>query len=258
MGRSHALSGAVAGLALAPAARVTQPGEVLLLAVVTAGFALLPDLDHPGASASRLLGPATEVASRVLRTLSQVVYRLTKGPRDEHCTGRHRHLSHCALFAAAVGLGIGAGSRAGGAWAVAGVLLLAVLLAQAALGDWVLPAAVLAGIWWAVVAPDPAGLLTGVTGWVGLAAAVGCLVHDLGDSLTSAGCPILFPLPIRGETWYELRPPRPIRFRTDGPAERLLVFPALLVAAVLLLPGIWPIAHRGLTAALTAVTGLTP
>ncbi|MGI0070155.1 MAG: metal-dependent hydrolase, partial [Nitrosopumilaceae archaeon] len=48
----------------------------------------------------------------------------------------------------------------------------------------------------------------------GGAAALGCWTHCLGDSLTEMGCPWLWPLPIAGETWYEIRTPSLIRFHT--------------------------------------------
>ncbi|HET9254290.1 MAG TPA: metal-dependent hydrolase [Pseudonocardiaceae bacterium] len=76
---------------------------------------------------------------------------------------------------------------------------------------------------------------------IGVGIGLGCLTHDVGDTLTLRGCPILFPLPIAGEYWYELRPPRPLRFRTGGWVEHLLVFPALYVTTALLIPGVWPI-----------------
>ncbi|TDB73790.1 hydrolase, partial [Micromonospora sp. KC721] len=68
MGRSHALSGAVtwlggcalaAGLGARPAV-----GTVVVGAAVTAGAALLPDLDHPGSVVARSLGPVTRLIAR--------------------------------------------------------------------------------------------------------------------------------------------------------------------------------------------------
>jgi hypothetical protein len=49
----------------------------------------------------------------------------------------------------------------------------------------------------------------------------------------------LFPVPIAGETWYEIRPPRALRFRTGKKVEKRLIFPVFAVAAVLLIPGVW-------------------
>jgi len=56
MGRTHALTGWCAGSAAAGLLGYHQLEQAVLLAATTAGFALLPDLDHPQATPSRLLG----------------------------------------------------------------------------------------------------------------------------------------------------------------------------------------------------------
>lgn len=240
MGRTHALTGWCAGLALAPAAGAGAVHQAVVFAATTAGFALLPDLDHPGASASRLLGRVTGALSWLLRRLSAAVYALTKGPRDEKVTGTHRHLSHTVLFAVVLGAATSAGCSAGGPWVVLAVLLLGLLLAVAALGDWLLLVYGGAVVWWYFTAPDDrVAQLADISGWLGVAVAAGCFVHCLGDSLTESGCPFLFPLPIAGETWYEIRPPKPLRLRTGKKVETRLVFPLFVVLGVLLVPGVW-------------------
>ncbi|WP_158886796.1 metal-dependent hydrolase [Amycolatopsis anabasis] len=242
MGRTHALTGWCAGLALAPVVGAGTVHQAVAFAATTAGFALLPDLDHPGARASKLLGPITGALSWLLRRASAGLYAITKGPRDENRTGTHRHLSHTVLFAAGLGALATAATAAGGWWAVAAIVLFGVLLAEDALGDWLLPVAGGAIIWWTYTAGAAgAGQLDQLGGWLGIAVAAGCLVHCLGDALTESGCPFLFPLPIAGETWYELRPPRWLRFRTGKKVENLLVFPVFVVLAALLVPGIWPL-----------------
>lgn len=117
MGRTHALTGWCAGLALAPVVGADTLHQAVVFAAVTAGFALLPDLDRPGARASWLLGPATGALSWLLRRASAATYQLTKGPRDEKRTGTHRHLTHTLLFAAVLGVLTGAATKAGGPWA---------------------------------------------------------------------------------------------------------------------------------------------
>ncbi|MGW4483852.1 metal-dependent hydrolase [Amycolatopsis sp. NPDC004368] len=240
MGRTHASTGWCAGLALAPAVGAGSVHQAVVFAATTAGYALLPDLDHPGASASRLLGWLTGALSWLLRRVSSAVYALTKGPRDEKVTGKHRHLSHTVLFAAGLGALASWGASSGGPWAVFGVMLFGLLLAEGALGDWLLPVIIGAILWWYLTAPpDHAAQLQEISGWLGIAVAVGCFVHCLGDSLTESGCPFLFPLPIAGETWYEIRPPKVFRLRTGKKVEKRLVFPAFVVVGVLLVPGVW-------------------
>ena len=240
MGRTHALTGWCAGLALAPAVGVGTVHQAVVFAATTAGFTLLPDLDHPSASATRLFGWLTGALSWLLRRLSAAVYALTKGPRDEKGPGTHRHLSHTLLFAVALGAATSAGCSAGGAWAVLGVLLFGLLLAVGALGDWLLLPYGGAVAWWYFTAPDDrVAQLADISGWLGVAVAAGCFVHCLGDSLTESGCPFLFPLPIAGETWYELRPPKPLRLHTGKKVETRLVFPVFVLVGVLLVPGVW-------------------
>ncbi|NUR70114.1 MAG: metal-dependent hydrolase [Hamadaea sp.] len=256
MGRSHALSGWCAGLAMAPLLGLTSVAEVLPFAAATAGYALVPDLDHPGASASRLLGPVTEFVSGVVRAFSGMLYTLTKGPRDEESTGKHRHATH--TLAAAILLGVLAatlGDR--GKWAVLAVAVTGLILAADVLGDWIVLVVLAAAGWSVVGATDPAAPLPGtaaadalqaglsqIGGWIGVAVALGMFVHCLGDSLTRSGCPWLWPLPIRGETWYEIRLPRPLRFSTGHWFEHVIIVPALTVGGVLLLPGAFQIVQR--------------
>ncbi|MFC4002516.1 metal-dependent hydrolase [Prauserella oleivorans] len=255
MGRTHALTGWCAGLAVAPLAGVTSLAQAVVFAATTAGYALLPDLDHPGARASKLLGPLTRGLCWLLRKASSALYSVTKGPRDEKHSGMHRHLSHTVLFAVALGAATAAGTAAGGPWAVAGVVLLGLLLAEDALGDWLLPVSGAAVVWWVYEnSPHALEQLDAVSGLLGIAVAVGCVTHCLGDALTESGCPFLFPLPIAGETWYELRPPRWLRFRTGKAVENRLVFPVFLVLGVLLIPGVWPLVTELVSAVFSEAT----
>jgi len=247
MGRTHALSGWCAGLALASALDLGTIHQAALFATTTAGYALLPDLDHQRARATHLLGPLTRAVSWSLRRTSAVVYQATKGPRDERHSGTHRHLSHTVIFAILVGLGTAFGSAAGGAYGVLAVVLFGLLLAVDALGIWLAVVAVAAAAWWWITLQDQYVRLDDLSGWLGLAVMVGCITHCVGDALTEAGCPFLWPLRIRGETWYELRPPAFLRIRTGRFAEQFLVVPALTLLGVILVPGVWP--------ALTVIAG---
>ncbi len=248
MGRTHALTGALAGLVVGRLADFDTVTALLPFAAVTAGYSLVPDLDHPNATASRLLGPITGVLSRALRGSSAWVYARTKGPRDEP-EGRHRHLTHTLIFALVLG-GICAVSTAfGGPWVVSGWIGFGLLLAADRLGPIALFSYTVGTVWWlpnTIINGQPLGpaalaALNEQAGWLGLAVALGCFVHCLGDAVTESGCPFLWliwPFPIRGETWYEIRPPAWLRFRTGKGVENYLVFPAVAAGCVLALPGL--------------------
>ena len=67
MGRSHALSGAAgwfAGCAGASALGFPPAVHVMVVgAAIAAGFALLPDIDHPDSTIAVSLGPVTQVVA---------------------------------------------------------------------------------------------------------------------------------------------------------------------------------------------------
>jgi membrane-bound metal-dependent hydrolase YbcI (DUF457 family) len=236
MGSTHALSGWCAGLAVAPALGLS-PVPTVVFATVTAGYALAPDLDCGSATASRLLGPVTGLVSTGLRAASRTLYAATKGPRDENWSGEHRHLSHTVLFALAAGGLTALATALGGSWATLAVLLFGVLLAQAALGDWI--ALVAAGGGLVLALHGFTAALDDTRPWLWIAVTLGCVTHVAGDGLTLAGVPALAPIPIRGEVWFELGSPRVLRFRTGGTVEHRFVFPVFAVLGVLLLPGVW-------------------
>lgn len=240
MGRTHALSGWCAGLAVASALDLGTMHQAVLFAATTAGYALLPDLDHQRARATHLLGPLTGAVSWLLRQTSAMVYQATKGPRDERRAGTHRHLSHTVLFAIVLGLLTAFGSTAGGIYGVLAVVLFGLLLAIDALGIWLAAVAVAAATSWWVTAQHQVVRLDDLSGWLGLAVMLGCITHCFGDALTESGCPFLWPLRIRGETWYELRPPGFLRIRTGRHAEQFLIVPALTLLGAILVPGVWP------------------
>lgn len=246
MGRTHAMSGAAAGLALAPVVGLDSVITAAPFAATVAGYALVPDLDCHGAVASRLLGPFTGGLSRLLRWCSVRLYQATRGPEDEGGPkhGGHRHMTHCLLFVLLLG-GLAAGTSLLSPWVVAGWLAFGVLAAASALGDWLLLIGGAAAALPTVLGhAAPVAVLAEMQGWVGIAVGVGCLVHVLGDMATVSGVPVLFPVPIRGETWQELHLlPRGFRLHTGKKVEQLLVFPGFVLAAAaaaLLMPDVRP------------------
>lgn len=250
LGVSHATSGAALGLAVAgyaPRLAGVEPtaGTVLTFAAVCAGAALLPDLDHPSSTATRHFSVASLAASRVVRPLSALVFRLTRTRRD---TGRgaHRGLTHTLLGAALLGAALNLASAQWGTPVLLGTLFACLALAIKGLDD-IVPGppslVVAAGLTWVVHAHVPGGV-DGTAGWLGTAVALGMAAHSAGDAVTESGAPLLWPLPVRGRRWYPVGGPRPLRMRTGGRAEVLLVAPALTVTVfvlvALVVPGVAP------------------
>lgn len=215
MGHSHALSGAVAGLAVGSLVMHEPAAPLALIAGLTAAYALSPDLDSCGSTEARSLGFLTAILSRFVRAVS----------------GGHRHGTHSLLGVAAF---------TGAAW-------LACLFRDTWPGRIVLGVFLAAGIAAAADAlrPGPATFenMLGIGAaaamvWTGyglalvpLAAALGCATHVAGDMLTVSGCPLAWPVSLRD---YHLLP-EPLRFTTGKFAEHWIVSPILLAALAFLL-----------------------
>jgi membrane-bound metal-dependent hydrolase YbcI (DUF457 family) len=203
------LTGAVAWSALQ--AVHPQPIPVLVAGyAVTAGAALLPDLDHPGSTATRSLGPLTWVLCRVVQAIS----------------GGHRRATHsligCATLAIAVQMAVQSRPNVVGVWATA--VLLAVILASV-VHLIPLPAfrrgfldEILAAVAASVIAWWPGLDLTAL----GPAVFVGTMVHALGDAITRQGIPFWWPLSSRNV--------RLARFKAGGWTERWILRPTFVLA----------------------------
>lgn len=271
MGRSHALSGGVGWLAgcaaLTTAGADLDPPVVLFGALVSAGFGLMPDVDHPQSTVAHSLGWLT-------RTIAAGVARAAASLRTASCRhcltgpdrGGHRAITHTALGATAAGLATVALCTWAGRPAVLWIVGFAVWLAahtalsasmRAKVGDMILPGrfrrlgkgahrfaamvgAVLIGGAAAAAAGGTLGPGTGLW-WVGLAVFWGWLAHALGDALTFSAVPLWWPVRIRGCRWTPVGTPRWMRFRTGSRTETAVVWlmAGVGVGSVLLLGGAW-------------------
>jgi membrane-bound metal-dependent hydrolase YbcI (DUF457 family) len=73
----------------------------------------------------------------------------------------------------------------------------------------------------------PAEAARGRFWWLGLAVGGGAAVHCLGDAITRAGVPFVWPVPIRGRCWWEIQLPPLLAIRAGGRFEYAVLLPAL-------------------------------
>jgi membrane-bound metal-dependent hydrolase YbcI (DUF457 family) len=213
LGHSHALSGAVTGLAAGIALHMSVP-RTAALAGFTAGMALLPDLDKCGSSPARSCGFLSEAVSRFVAWIS----------------GGHRHGTHSFLgIAVFTGLAwLSAHYRADIA-GKAGLALLMTLTVAGALealhiarshaADVIGIAVAAAEIWYGF------GLAL-----IPLAVLIGTATHIAGDMLTDCGCMLGYPVSRRH---FHLLP-EPLAFTTGTRPELLIVDPLLTASLVIL------------------------
>jgi membrane-bound metal-dependent hydrolase YbcI (DUF457 family) len=230
MGHTHALSGATAWLLLAPGlvalpaatgsaadltpvvANMLSPAELIAGTLVCAGAAMLPDLDHPHATIAQTFGPATWVLAKAFNWAS----------------GGHRHATHSLLFAVVAGLG---SHMLAGRYPVGRdiVVILMIGLALRAIGIGIPGRTITSAL---VNIGLTAGAFLMLHSrevqylWLGLAIAIGCLAHVVGDCLTERGCPVLWPLKHRWVLPYR------IGIKTGRAFEVKILGPVLSVVVI--------------------------
>lgn len=229
LGHSHATSGALAWAAAGsflPISALTYPAiqgitghiganELILGTFITAGAALLPDIDHPNGTIAHSIGPLTH-------TLCKVVSKISGG---------HRHATHSFAFVALVTYGTWAGQHWLGHYFTLGLVFVMLALAVRALnlcppGDKIHaygPCILLAG--GGTVLMD--GWIHGAPAWMPFAIGLGTLTHLAGDCLTEHGCRLFWP--------FTLRTALPIIHKTGNKVETWFLAPTMAVGAAVLL-----------------------
>ena len=241
MGPSHALSGAAAWLAGSWALEYTgrvahqTPLELAVGTAVCAGGALLPDLDlsgrvstgQGGATVAHTFGRPSLFLAEVVEKVSLFVYSATRTRRDPQRRNGHRTLTHTLPFTVGVGFLTTWACIQGGKWAVMGILFFLLGLALrglfstwAARAGWVLISIVSAAAAFGTYVYLPAG-----RGYplLGVAAGVGCFVHLMGDIVTRAGIPILWPIPTGRRMWRMVSVPNAFAVSVGGRVERIFL-----------------------------------
>jgi len=249
MGPSHALSGAAVWLAgswaLDRFAGYEQaPLAVAVGAAVCAGGALLPDLDmsgkvtrnQGGATVAHTFGVFSLFFAEVIEKLSLAVYSVTRLGKDPDRDNGHRTLTHTLPFTVLVGWGTTALCTAFGKWAVIPILFVMLGLALrgvfhrfAERAGWLIVTLLSGGAAFYVSIALPPG-----RGYplLGLAVGVGCFVHLMGDIVTSAGVPILWPIPTGRRLWRMIGVPNAISIPVGGRFEVLLLRSLFVVVSL--------------------------
>lgn len=249
MGPTHAMSGAAAGLAIGAFLPVewggpTSAAEVFVFAGVTAGAALLPDLDSPQSTLARSFGLASRALAHLTESVSKAVHDLTMTRKDSRISNGHRTATHTLWFALLAGAGTAALVSAYGRNGAIAVLFFMLGLAIRGLApnwarkqDWVyvtgLALALAVAVWFALPASVGSAAL-------GAAVTAGVTVHLLGDMITKRGVPLLGGVvSIGGKRWWNFRPPETLRIRAGAGMDTLLAAACTVVTVILAYCVVW-------------------
>lgn len=243
MGPTHAMSGAVLGLAAAAVIPASLGGPTtavgaLTFAALTAGAALLPDIDSPHATVSKTFGFLSVGVAHVCENAALSVYDVTKSGRDNDRDNGHRTATHTVWFALLVGIAVtvlvwlfGKPASVAVLFVMLGLALRGLFPEWSSKSDWLAITAVAAGaaaaVW--MWQPQMAG-----AGALGLTVTMGIIAHILGDALTKSGVPMLGGVvTINGKKWWDVCPPGFMRIKANGTADKVLLG-VFTVAAVFL------------------------
>lgn len=231
MGRTHALSGTVAYVAVAPVLHHATPLQLGVGMVTTAGAALLPDFDTKASTASRTLGPVTWLISWVVRAVT--------GHRED----THTFLAAALMAAAAAIATVNTYAAAGVLWLLGSLAVRAFRRHDPILERLIVAAVMAAGAWWLTISHnlDP---------WfLPVSAGLGFLAHLVGDMGTEQGLRPFRPFSKAKVRWAWID--------TDKWVEHWIVVPALWLGLAVLL---WRAAGPDLIHAISPITltGGTP
>jgi membrane-bound metal-dependent hydrolase YbcI (DUF457 family) len=207
LGKTHVAMGTATfvGTTLAYSYTVNQ---MITGMVIVSCAALLPDFDHPRATASNAYGPITKGFSHLVAGLA----------------GGHRKGTHCLLGIALLGVLAQVCVDHRHHMIYDGILT-ALLIVTLAAGVKILK---IPG-WIDELIPIPLAItlvfLTDINlDAVPPAIMLGCLVHVLGDCLTNSGCPIFHPFS-KWRLKFGL-------FSTGGRFERWVVYPMMILGTI--------------------------
>lgn len=269
MGPTHALSAVAITFLIAWLASDFMFGTLLgsdnfivfiAAIIIITGSALMPDLDAVKSTSISTLGPVGSILSKLMRTFSSLVQNTIKSKSDSVGADPHRGFWHtiiAGLFAGFLVMtltkinidlfSIGELNIRVSDFVVIFILYISLQLFMASLfksfykkskdsllGQVIMNiASIVASV--ALVFMIPENLSYN---WVGIAVSFGWIAHLIGDMMTVAGVPVLFPLKFKGKRWWNFR--FPLGIKAGGWIEMSILMPLFgviaIVAAIAVIP----------------------
>lgn len=260
MGPTHALSGLALYLlilAINPSLitnsvlHSTAVSVITAGGLVTAGQALGPDIDNPSSTIVNLLWPVGHILSAIVRTLSTMVYSITKTKHEPIESDPHRQLTHTIPYAIILGVLTFIATSIPGTVTIAEkqftigtligliIILFSTQLAFAGLFSRVFKKYKNKGIIGNISILIISLVITATIfytlpenhnfSWLAGCVVLGHLIHIFGDTITTGGTPITFPFKVKGKRWWITRFSG---MKTGGFGE--FIFQAIFIVTIVL------------------------
>lgn len=217
---------------------------------IISGFALYPDFDNTQSTAISVLGIVGKGISALLRSIAVVIYHLIKTNKDEPDPNPHRGFWHTIPGGLSIFLIVLLTTM------IDTIITLPIINREVTIGFlfavfWIFSAfkMALAGLFGKLhnkikrkgfkgeVAITIFALAFSVVvllaapstlsyKWIAFVALFGYIIHILGDTLTKAGTPLLWPLKIKGKRWWTIRI---LGITAGGEIENFVFIPIFIV-----------------------------
>lgn len=228
--------------------------------IIITGSALMPDLDAVKSTSINTLGPVGSILSKLMRAFSSIVQNTIRSKSDSTGSDPHRGFWHtilAAFIAGALVLGltkinielftIGELTIRFSELIVIFIIYISLQLFMASLFKSFYKKS--KGSMLGQIATDIGSIIASLAlvfmlpseisyDWVAVAVTFGWLAHLVGDMMTVAGVPVLFPLKYKGKRWWNHR--FPLGIKAGGWIEMSILMPLFgvitIVSAIAIIP----------------------
>lgn len=220
--------------------------------IIIVGAALMPDLDATRSTSISTLGVVGSILSSAMRSVSKALQTTLRTKYDSSDPDPHRGFWHTILSAFLIGLlvtaltqidnvlfEIGETQVSVALFIVMFIIFMSIQLFIASLMK-PLQNKIKKSVFWKTSVTGASVIITFGTilllppdlsyHWVGAAVTFGWIAHLLGDMMTVAGVPVLFPIKIKGKRWWNLR--FPLGIKAGGFIEMSILTPVFIIIII--------------------------
>lgn len=227
--------------------------------IVLVGGALLPDLDNSVSTAGSTLGPLGSICTIFMQSISSIIWTLLHGRSDMHPINQHRYFWHSTVSGIGMICLFWFGLPTGDMTIIQSIKdsedILMFLQDNVSLLFFIIIVfmAVLCGsnmilskiikffnlpIIISYIAPTLVLIYIFTINFtnlrlLGICIGFGYLFHIIEDFFADSGCPLVFPIPIRGQVWYRCH--FPITCKTGGLVNTIVDICVLAIDIVLII-----------------------
>lgn len=227
---------------------------LIIAGLTTIGAAMVPDLDNTKSTIKSNLGVIGDILSTGFRATSVVIQSTVKTRKDDSTPNPHRGFWHTIVASILTGVLIFFITKIGGTFSIpvlgeitigyAIAFIISFILVQLALTTVLNPlikknkksslfkiiSLVLSFLLTLIIFIQLPNNMSFI--WLAVSVTLGMIIHILGDTTTTSGTPLLWPIPINGKMWWNIRLSS---MKAGGEIEKKILTPLFVGLSVIAL-----------------------